>query len=348
LSYESEDRYIDFWNWEHVLRDKDNPFSKQSGGHGQINLTKIVNTDDPNPETSWYGVGEGKPVEQLCHALNDNWNQTFDNHNMQNEGVIFYDEEAFNVDQLVMIAGNRIPAEIGPGQSIDDVFSERKTPGLPRDHYAIPEKVEDMIDQTMGQHNIMRGETEMRGQTAREAILKKGAGDKRVKLKIKMIEKMGLGDFGLKALCHVEQFATPDDIIDKIGVERAMLLPTVNPANMDGGYEFRFKGSDRMADAQIKRQDAKDIYQLMRGDPTVSARWLAARTLRQFEVPDTELREALRSDEESLQLQMLMEQAGAGGKAESTRGVSSGRTIGGAIGYTPTGRDSNEKLGVPS
>lgn len=342
LSYESKDRYIDLWNGEHVLRDQSNPFSVEDGGHGGINLTKIINTDDPNPNTQWYGIGEGKPIEQLGHMLNEQWNQTIDNHNMQNEGVLFYAEDAFDVDQLVMVGGNRIPVDIGPGQSIGDIFQERKTPGLPRDFYAIPAALEGMIDDTTGIPRIARGATEPGGQTAREALIKKGATDSRIKLKIKMFEQMGLGDFGLKMVHHIDQFATPDDVVESIGLERAALLPTLNPASMDGNFRFSFKGSDRMADAAIKRQDAKDIYQLMAGNMTVNQEWLASRTLKQFEVPESELKQALRSDEEAMQLQAQIEAA----NAESTRGVSNGRTIGGSAGNKPTGRDSNEKLGV--
>ena len=342
LSYESKDRYIDLWNGEVVLRDIPNPFSVEQGGHGGINLTKIINTDDPNPNTQWYGIGEGRPVEQLSHMLNEQWNQTFDNHNMQNEGVIFYAEDAFDVDKLVMVGGNRIPADIGPGQGIGDVFQERKTPGLPRDFYAIPAAIEGMIDDTTGIPKIARGATEPGGQTAREALIKKGATDSRVKLKIKMFEKMGLGGFGEQVLHHIEQFATPDDVVEHIGVERAALLPTLNPASMNGNYRFAFKGSDRMADAQIKRQDAKDIYQLMAGNMTINQEWLAGRTLKQFEVPDSELQQALRPDEEAMRLQAEAEAA----NSESARGVSNGRAIGGSAGNRPSGRDSNEKLGA--
>ena len=346
LSYESEDRYIDLFDWEHVLRDQTNPYSRELGGHGGINLTKIINTNTPNPETSWYGIGEGKPLERICHYLNKHWNQTFDNHDMQNEGVIYYAEDAFSVDQLMMIGGNRIPADIGAGQKIQDVIYERPTPGLPRDFYAIPEVLDNMADETSGIHEITRGQTALKEQTAREAVLKRQAGESRIKLKIRMAERMGLGNFGLKALSHIEQFGTVDDFIEKIGSERASILPTVNPALYDGGYHFAFKGSQRMADAQIKRQDAKDLFQLMAMNPTVNQEWLANFVLDKYEVPESERRNAVRPDPQAMQIMAQMQAMGAAPGAETTRGISNGKTIGGAVGYTPTGRDANEKLAV--
>lgn len=344
LSFESADRYIDLWNFETLLRDVPNPYDKKYGGHGGVNLTKAINVLTPNPHTSWYGIGEGKPIERLCHSINKHWNQTFNNHDMQNEGVIYYAEDAFNVDQLVMIGGNRIPAEIGPGQSIADVLYERPTPGLPRDFYAIPEVLDRITDETTGVHEITRGETSSKNQTAREAILKRSASDSRIKLKIKLGEYLGLGDFGLKCLAHLEQFGTIDDYADRIGMDRAGLLTTVNPANMEGGHRFDFKGSNRMADSQIKRQDAKDILQLLAGNPTVNQEWLANWVLEKFEVPDSERRRAVRNDEQAMQIMAQMAAMGGTSGAESTRGISNGKTLGGAIGYTPSGRDMNEKL----
>jgi hypothetical protein len=354
LSFESNDRYIDMWGFSHILRDIDNPYAVANKGHGKINLTKIINTDDPNPYTSWYGIGEGKSVEQLIHGMNENWNQTFDNHNMINQGVVYYEEDALNVDQLVMIPGNRIPVDIGgTGRSIADVVQERPLQGLTRDHYAIPEKFELMIDQTTGVFDISRGESAVKGSTAREAILRKQSGESRTKLKIKMCEQLGLNDLAMKCIAHIDQFATSDDIVDKIGMEKAQALPTVNPAAIDGGNQFAFKGSSRQADSQIKRQDAKDVYQLMAGNPSVDQNWLANMLLEHFEIPDQERRKAVRTDENAMQIEAqraaLLNQAGGevgGGAGSSIRAISNGANLGANLINGPSGKDKNEKLGM--
>jgi len=341
LSFESADRYIDMWNFTTILRDGPNPYE-----HGETNLTRVVNVDDPNPYSEWFGIGDGRPVEQLCYALNDNWDQTFDNHHMQNQGIIYYDTDAMNVDQLVMIAGNRVPVSPQPNQRIEDAVHERKTPGLNRAHYMIPQTLNTLIDRTMGQFNSQRGEESGGDQTAREALMLKSAGDSRTKLKIKMLEKMGLKRFGEKAAAIIDQFAAPDDIVAKIGVERAILLPSVNPASLGSGHKMVFKGSDRLANLQIQRQDAKDIYQLTAGNPSINQEWLGNWLLEKFDVPEYERRKAVRNDEQAMQVQAALAEMGGGGGAESTRGISNGRTMGGAIGYSPTGRDQNEKLGA--
>jgi len=342
LSYESKDRYIDLWNFNVVLRDGPNPYE-----HGEINLTKAINTFDPNPFSSWYGIGEGRPVEALCHALNENWDQTFDNHNLTQEGVIYYDEDALSVDQLVMMPGNRIPVTPQPGHSIQESVHEREMRSLPADFYIIPGKLDMMIDETMGVHAPLRGQ-EGGEKTAREAILLSSKGESRMKLKVKMSEQLGLRDFAEKAISHIGQFAAPDDIIAMIGMEKAMLLPTVNPAQIDGGYNFAFKGADRMAEQQIRRQDMKDVFQLTAGLPSVRQDWLADRLFETFDISQEDRRKGIIPDEQAMLIQAQHEQmmAEASAKQESSRSVSNGKTMGGGIGNKVSGRDSNEKLGA--
>lgn len=349
LSYESEERYIDLWNFGFVLRDIDNPYKSSDGGHGKINLTRIINNVDPNEFNDWFGIGEGRPIESLAHALNENWNQTFDNHNMNQHGVFFYDPDAINVDQLIMIGGNRIPMNLGPGQTPEQAVYERPQRSLPADHYNIPHTLERFIDQTAGiSFPGMAGGGKEEMETAREAILVRQSKDARMKFKIKLGEKLGLGDFARKVIGHIEQFATPDDIVAKIGLELASQLPSVNPEHLDGGYTFAMKGSARMADAMIKRQDAKDLLQLLRGWLTINQEWLANWTLEKFEVSDADRRKAVLPDEHALALEAQLAQMGIGrrGGAETTRLISSGKQIGGNPAQTVSGRDMNEKLGM--
>lgn len=344
MSYESEGRYIDIWNFSSILRDIDNPYD-----HKEINLTRVINTDDPNPAMSWYGIGEGRPVENLCHALNENWDQAFDNHNLQNQGVMFYDDDALNVDQLIMIPGNRIKVVPQVGHSVADAVYERPTPGLNSDFYNIPNHLERMVDQASGLDEITRGEVSRSGQTAREAVLKRSAGESRMKQKIKMGEHMGLKDIGEKCLSHIDQFAGPDDIIAKIGIERASMLPTVKPTDIGSPYIFNFKGSDRLNELQVKRQNMRDIYQLTAGNPSVRQDWLADKLLEIHDIPEDERQKGIIPDEQAMMIQAqnaaLQAQAQAQGQggAETTRSVATGRAIGASAGNSPTGRTQQER-----
>lgn len=334
LSYESKGRYIDLWGFNLKVRDVGNQFD-----HKKINLTRIINTDDPNYVNAWYGIGEGRPIEQLVSALNDNWNQAFDNHNMMGHKVIAYDEEAVSVDQLVMVAGNRIPTTPGLNSTIADAFYEFPVQPMTADFYRIPGVLEGMIDSTMGVHDPLRGESPPGGQTAREAILLRRAGDSRMKIKIRMGEQMGLRDFGGKVASIIDQFAQPDDIIEKIGVEMAMKLPTVDPSKYEGVANYAFKGAARFAEDQIQKQNSIDVYQLMVNNPTINQQNLAEFILRRIGV-DSDERKRLINDPQMVALMQLLQQAQQSGG--TTRAVSDGRTVGGSGGNNMTGRQMGE------
>lgn len=337
LSFESKDRYIDMWGFTTMLRDVDNPYN-----HGKINLTRTINTDDPNYFNAWFGIGEGRPVEQLCYALNDNWNQAFDNHNLMQQKVMLYDEEAVDVDQLAMIPGNRIPVTPGLNATAGDAVAELPVQPMTSDFYSIPGVMEGMIDGAMGVHDPLRGESSG-GKTARESILLNRAGTSRMKVKIRMGEQMGLKDFGEKAISIIDQFAGPDDIISKIGVEKASTLPAVNPEAFGERFNFVFKGSGRLADDLVQRQNALDLYQMMAERQTIDPVWLDDWVLEKFDVPNEERQKAI-VDPKMQMLQQLLAQQQEQGGAESQRAITDGRTIGGSGGNTPSGRSNTQNL----
>jgi hypothetical protein len=254
--------------------------------------------------------------------------------------VIAYDEDAVSVDQLVMTAGNRIPTRPGLGSTIADAFFEFPVQPMTADFYRIPAVIENMIDKTMGVHDPLRGEPSSGSQTARESILLRRAGDSRMKIKIRMGEQMGLRDFGCKVASIIDQFAQPDDIIAKIGVEMASALPTVDPEQYDGIANFAFKGSARFAEDQIQKQNAIDVYQLMAENPVINQQQLADFVFRKIGV-SAEERKALVNDPQIMMLMQQLQQQMTGG-AETTRSVTNGRTVGGSGGNTATGRKVGE------
>lgn len=345
LSYESPERLIDTWNFGVVMRDIDNEFN-----HKTFNLSRVINMVDINDFSEWFGIGEGKALEMIQLALNKSWNQTFDNHEALQHGVVAYDEEMVDVEELSFVGGNRIAVNKQPGQSFEEAFWERPQQQLPSDHYLIPNTIERMGENTSGFHRPSRGETDVKTKTAREAILTKAGDDIRMKLKIVLMEKMGLGDLAEKLISHVEQFATVSDIVERIGVEQAMTLPSVNPALLEGGFTFAMKGSDRTAESQIKRQDAKDLYQLMVGRPTIRQDWLSKFVLNRYEVPEQDQRKAILPDEQMFRIMAIMAQmgisSGQGGGGASTRLLSTGQTVGAQPGEAPSGRDQSEKLSL--
>ena len=292
MRFESESRYIDLWNGQIVLRDIPNPYK-----HKMINLSRYIHTQDAHTQNQFWGVGEAKPNEILCAMLDDQWNMTFDNHNMQNQGITYYANGVVNPDALVRTVGNKIGIDVAEGDDIKKYVQESFGQPMPQDFYAIPQSIERLIDLSSGLFELQRGEQSQSDRTATESAMRKEYGDSRQELNVRLGEMVCLKSFGEKMLMHLDQFATTDDVIEVVGEQGAQLLQGLNPADLPGGYNFQFKGADRVANLLTKQRNWKELLPLMLQIPNVQPGKLARKMLEIFEEDDVSAEEIIIPDE---------------------------------------------------
>ncbi len=306
MRYESEERYIDVWNGNIELRAIDNPYN-----HKLINLSRFPHVYDAHNQNKFWGIGEAKPNEILQHMLNDLMNMTLRNHEQMNQGMIYYREDAVDPNALVRTAGNRIAVDASNDRPISDSIFESPGNPLPRDHYALPEMIERTMDLTAGVFDIQRGESAQKQTTATESALRKESGDARHEVNIRVGEHVFLKDIGKKSLSHIDQFGTMDDIVEIVGAERAMQMIWANPSDLPGGYNFTFKGSDRVTNVLIKQRNWRELLPILLQIPNILPGKLAEKILQVFEIDDADTREMLMSDEQVMLLQMMQAEAEA-------------------------------------
>lgn len=302
MRYESDDRYIDIWNNRIVLRDIENPFA-----HGTINLTRFIHSQDVHTQNKFWGLGEAKSNQVLQSMLNDTWNMTFNSHEMIGQPMIFYKKDAVSPDALVRTSGNRVAVDIESGRPITDAILETSGQQLPGDHYMIPQHIERMMDLGSGNFAPNRGE-EGKRKTLGEAAMLKETGDLGGELSVKLGEKIFLADFGAKCLSHIDQFAANDDLVEEVGLEKAAILASVNPQDLPGGFNFEFKGSDRVANAMIKQRNLRELVPFLLQIPNIHQGKLAELMLDMHDL-DIDKAELIIPDEMLMQLQMLAAQA---------------------------------------
>jgi len=298
LRFESDKRYIDIWNGQTVLRDIANPFK-----HGMINLSRLIHNVDAHSQNSFWGIGEAKPAEILQLMLNDNWNMTFDNHNMMNQGMTYYRDGSLNPDSLVRTVGNKIPVDSDSDRPIRDLILESFGQPLPQDHYQIPQIIERMIDLESGVFELQRGEQSDSDRTATESAMRKEYGDSRQELNVRMCEMLFMKSFGEKMLHLIDQFATMADIVEIVGEKDAQLIYGLNPADLPGGYNFTFKGADKVSNMLMKQRNWKELLPLMLQIPNVMPGKLAVKMLEIFEEDEPTTREMVIPDETMIQIQ---------------------------------------------
>jgi len=336
--YETPDRYIDTWNDTVTLRDIDNPYRKDTGGHGLINLSRCIHNVDPHTQARFWGNGEIKINECLSALLNDTVSLTMNNHNFLNIGMTKYAKNrGVSPDMLVNAVGNKIGFELLPGERISDLIVEDRGQSLPRDHYAMPQMWQDFMDLTANSQPVMRGEESTGSRTLGEISMLREAGDSLQEMNVKSIEDVFLRDFGAKCLCHIDQFAREEDKVELLGEEDANKLIFLNPRDLPGGFNFTFKGSDRVVNQAIKQHNMINLDKRISASPYLKEREWLTQMLEVHDMGDA-ADEVLRSEEEMAVLQQMQaEQAMQKAQAEQSQGRPESNQTGGVNQMMPTG-----------
>lgn len=314
--YESPERYIDIWNDRVVLRDYGgNPFMVEKGGHGLINLSRMIHNVDPHTQAQFWGNGEAKILEVLSSLHNDLFNLAINNHNFMSQGKTYYKKQAgVSPAQLVHMAGNKIGFNLNPDEDIRKAVMDSYGEPLPAEHYQLRQIVEDMMDMTARSYEVMRGENMKGAQTLGEISMLREAGDSSQEMNVKSLESPFMTDFMHKCLCHIDQFVRHEDKAEILGEEAANKLMYMHPQHIPGGYDFTFKGSDRVVNKVIKQQNLDKLDQRIGDSPYIKQRERLEILLEANDLGD-EIDRMLKTEEEmALEMQqqiMLQEQQAA-------------------------------------
>lgn len=268
--FESPDRYIDIWNDMLVLRDEPNPYAVEKGGHGLINLVRLVHNIDPHTQASFRGNGEAKINEPLANLLNDLYNMALNNHAMKGQGKTYFAKNrGVSPEQLVHAIGNKIGFEVKEGEDIRRLVYDDYGESLPADHYNLLSITERNMDLTAKSNPVSRGESEEGSQTLGEVGFLKSADEAGIELNVRILENITLSDIADKCLAHIEQFTRDEDIVEVLGREKADILLFKNPHDLPGGFNKEFKGSDRIVNQVVRQRNLGNLRGITGDDPYI-------------------------------------------------------------------------------
>lgn len=317
LRYESSERYFDIWDGRITLRDGDNPFSRELGGHGRINMVKLIHMNDPHTQNRFWGIGEAKRIEVLSDVVNDIWNMTLDNHQMMNQGGFYYRKDAVDPSQLVRTPGNRVAIKSSSDRPISDSIQEFGGTGLPSDHYKLGQQLEDFIDLATGLFEVQRGESTRGSETLGEVSFLKEAGDSRQELNVRLWETF-LSELHFNLSHTLDQFSTPDDHQEVLGEEALQIMAFVSAYDMPGGHNFTYKGSDSVTNRLVKQRNWQDLAQILMAIPNVLQGKLAIKLLEVYDEDTFDAQQMIIPDE--VMMQMQQEQAEQEAEDEAEQG----------------------------
>jgi len=294
------DRYIDVWNDQFVLFDRPNPFRIEKGGHGLINLSRSIHNIDPHTQASFWGNGEGKPLEPLQSALNDTLSLTMDNANFLQQGkTIYANGRGVSPEQLINQVGNKIGFDLKPGERIQDVFYEDRGQSLPPEHFTMQYLLSEYMDLTANSYGSQRGQREKGDATLGEVSMLNDAGNELQELNVRLLEEVFMADFGSKCLHHIDQFARKQDKVELLGEQDAQELIFMNPRDIPGGFNFTFEGSDKIVNKAIRQNSLIKLDKRISQSPIVNERGWLTTLLRAHDLDD-DLEDVLISEEQEM------------------------------------------------
>lgn len=241
-------RYIEVWGSKdmgiHVIRDTLNPYPF-------VPIVNFPNTLDPFPER-FYHIGEIRPNAQMFAMLNDAYSQLFNSQQQSMDPPLLYPEGWIDPQGMVAAPGQRTPYNPIYADRIQQSIFPLPLKGLDKDAYEIPDRISQIIDGTAGVPAPAQGQFPERKELAYTVRKVTEGADSRTEVKVK-IALDSMRELAKKSLKVLGDNITEDIVAKTLGDE-ARYYVMKNPDDIPGGYEFRFKGPDVIADSEAKMQ----------------------------------------------------------------------------------------------
>lgn len=316
MRFESDDRYIQSWNGVIPLQDGPNPYPCRC-----IHTVRVVHGMDAHTQNQFHGIGDVKPHEVMQELMNDMFDQAVNSWNLMDQPVTYYDKAAFPgpANELVRRMGNKIPLTVPRDRRIQDVIFESFGHELPASHFNMLSMVRDFMDMSSQSTPISRGEISDDDPTATEIGLASERSADAQELDVKLSEHLTLRAFGRKLLDTVcsMQLLVAQDIIERVGIQRATQALLMNPLGIPGGINMSFKGSERVQNVAIlQRQWLLLADKLLTIGSTLPG-WLSQKLLEVFEEDSPDALAAIIPDQVRFAMEQMQQEqmlAGRGGQ----------------------------------
>lgn len=275
LEYWTDERIIVVANRSAIIRNEPNPF-----WHGKKPFIRIV--DHPVPH-EYYGIGEIEPIEYLQYELNDTRNQRMDNVNLVLNRMWKVLRGADIVpDQLISRPGGFI--------EVDDMgdIEEVKFTDVTSSSYKEEEEIKRDIDRTVGVFDYARGETTDRRETATTASILSNAANERFKLKVQLMEDMGLRRLGLMLIQLNQQFIDSERVIRVVG-DDGVNFEILSPEDIMGEFDIMPIGStvEPIINKETRVNQLISLYGVMKDSPHINQSEFLKKILETADIKDT-------------------------------------------------------------
>lgn len=255
LEYWEDDKVITLADRKEVIRNGKNPYS--------CGKPFIALIDQLVPH-EFYGLGEIDQIESLQYELNDWRNHRMDSKTLTLNPMwwvpVGYDLDDFIAEPGAVFTGPQPPEVV-------DVRADKQS------DYREEEIIKGDIQTTTGVSDYSRGIESSPGisnDTATGISLIQEAANMRFRMKVMLIEEMGIKELGLMMLKLNQQFMSEKKVI-RITGDEGYEWKTITPDDIKGEYDIMVEtGSSQPMNESLRRKTALDLLSLFAGDPDLS------------------------------------------------------------------------------
>lgn len=273
---------------EVVIRDGPNPYY-----HKRKPYARIV--DIPVPH-EFYGIGEVEPAEYLQYALNDLTNAQIDYVMMSILGVFLRREGSkLTLEDLKLHARKVIDVEDVENPEV----KPWQFPSIDPTSFTLGSLIKDYISNTTGAQDVVRGQLAPKQTTAFEISTVQQMAEARFRLKVRLINQMGIRQVARLMAFNNQQFIRQDRAIRMLGPEKGQyLFPKFKPEELQGNFDFIPAGvaEEPLLSKENKRESLKKLLAEIGQDPLVKRRELLKKVVEAYDIED--VNEVLKTDEE--------------------------------------------------
>lgn len=276
LEYWTDDRIIVVANRSVVIRNEENPYH-----HRKKPFVRLVDVLVPH---EFYGIGEIEPIEDLQYELNSLRNQRMDNINLIINRMWKVVRGAdIDLKQLVSRPGGIIEVD-----DMDDIQELEIQDTTRASIENVIELVRRDMDNADGVYDYARGETTDRRETATTASILSQAANERFKLKVTLMEDMGIRRLGVLLVQLNQQYITTTKAIRILG-EDGMNFKEVSPDEIRGQFDVMPLGSsiEPVTNKENRLTNYINLYNIMKDSPYINHPELLKKIFEAADIKDT-------------------------------------------------------------
>lgn len=300
LEYWTDDRVVVVANRAVVIRNDENPYY-----HRKKPFVRLVDNLVPH---EFYGIGEIEPIEYLQYELNSIRNQRMDNINL----II---NRMWKVLRGADIDPKQLRSRAGGIIEVDDMedIQALEMENVSASSYQEDEIIRRDMDNATGVNNYARGENTDRRETATTASILSQNANERFKLKVTLMEDMGMRRLGNFLVQLNQQFVDTEKAIRILGPD-GMKYMEISPEQIRGQFDVMALGSsvEPTVNKRQKLDGYINLYNLLKDSPYINHPELIRDILETADIKDVD-RILMGADEVMMQQlfgQMNMETMG--------------------------------------